>query len=166
MPLDEIPGGVTVFLDSTILHYAFVYFEAATPQCVRLLKRVRARELGGSITIPVLNDAVHKVMCSEAVERFQRPRAGLVAWMKRNSAAVKQLTFANDLLGLIETLPIQILAADVESLAGAQQIVSSHGLLANDALIISMMQRHGLGHLATNDDDFDHVAGITVWKPR
>jgi len=28
------------------------------------------------------------------------------------------------------------------------------------------MQRHGISHLATNDDDFDWVPGVTVWKPR
>ena len=41
-----------------------------------------------------------------------------------------------------------------------------YGLLTNDAMIVALMQRHRLSHLITNDDDFDAVPGLTVWKPR
>lgn len=74
MPLD-VPAGQTVFLDSTILHYAFVDFPGATQLCIDLLMRVVKEELAACVTVPVLNDAVHKVMCSEAKERFDQPRA-------------------------------------------------------------------------------------------
>jgi predicted nucleic acid-binding protein len=48
----------------------------------------------------------------------------------------------------------------------AATISLQHGLLTNDAIIVASMQRHGLTNLATNDDDFDRVPGLTVWKPR
>jgi predicted nucleic acid-binding protein len=86
--------------------------------------------------------------------------------MKRNPDAIKQLTAAKSLLILMEVLPIQIIPVDITLLTAAQQIVSAHGLLANDALTVSAMQRHGIVHLATNDNDFDHVSSIAVWKPR
>jgi predicted nucleic acid-binding protein len=38
--------------------------------------------------------------------------------------------------------------------------------LTNDATIVALMRRHGLIHLATNDDDFDRVPGLVVLKPR
>lgn len=47
-----------------------------------------------------------------------------------------------------------------------RQSSRNHGLLTNDSLIVALLQRHGITHLATNDDDFDRVPGITVWKPR
>ncbi len=37
---------------------------------------------------------------------------------------------------------------------------------AGDALIVAMIQRHGITHLATNDDDFDRVPDLSAWKPR
>jgi predicted nucleic acid-binding protein len=113
-----------------------------------------------------LNDAVHKVMCSEAQARFQRPRAGLANWMKENPALVKELTLASELLSLIAALPVRMLSVDLEALVGAQRMISAHGLLASDAMIAALIERHGIIHLATNDDDFDRVPGITVWKPR
>lgn len=166
MPLDNIPAGATVFIDSTILHYAFVHFETATPQCIRLLDRVAKRGLSAYLTIPVLNDAVHMVMCSEAQTRFQRPRAGLVRWMKENPSLIKELTLASDLLSLIAALPVRMLSLDREAMVGAQRMVSAHGLLASDAMIAGLLESHGITHLATNDDDFDRVPDITVWKPR
>ena len=39
-------------------------------------------------------------------------------------------------------------------------------LLTNDAMIVALMRRHGVTHLVTNDNDFDRVPGLTVWKPR
>lgn len=32
--------------------------------------------------------------------------------------------------------------------------------------LVDTMKKLGLAHLATNDHDFDQIAGITVWKPR
>jgi len=31
---------------------------------------------------------------------------------------------------------------------------------------VALMERHQLTHWVTNDDDFDHVSGLTIWKPR
>jgi predicted nucleic acid-binding protein len=38
-------------------------------------------------------------------------------------------------------------------------------MLTNDALLIVLMQNHGLGHLASNDGDFDRVPGIARYAP-
>ncbi|MBA3441072.1 MAG: hypothetical protein H0T92_14500 [Pyrinomonadaceae bacterium] len=38
-------------------------------------------------------------------------------------------------------------------------------LLTNDALAFSVMEKLGVTHLATNDDDFDSVSGVKVFKP-
>jgi predicted nucleic acid-binding protein len=39
------------------------------------------------------------------------------------------------------------------------------GLLSNDALIVAVMQNHGLTNLASHDADFDRVAGLTRYAP-
>jgi predicted nucleic acid-binding protein len=38
-------------------------------------------------------------------------------------------------------------------------------LLTGDALIVAVMQAHGLSHLASNDTDFDRVPGLTRYAP-
>jgi predicted nucleic acid-binding protein len=161
----DVPSGSTVFVDSTVLHYAVVDFPVATRQCIDLLSRIAHGELLACVSIAVVNDAVHKVMCSEAVVRFGQPRAGLVSWMKRNPDRIRQLTHARDFLNLVGSLPLRTLPCDLATLADAQGCVAEHGLLASDAMVVGLMRRHGVVHLATNDDDFDPVPDITVWKP-
>ncbi|MBW3540208.1 MAG: PIN domain-containing protein [Planctomycetes bacterium] len=37
--------------------------------------------------------------------------------------------------------------------------------LTNDALVVAVMQAHGLPDLASHDADFDRVAGLTRYAP-
>ncbi len=59
-----------------------------------------------------------------------------------------------------------LLPADAALIVEAATLSAQCGLLTNDALIVALMRRHGLTNLVTNDDDFDSVPGLTVWKPR
>lgn len=63
-------------------------------------------------------------------------------------------------------IPMQVLPVDEQLLRDATRIAVQHGLLTNDAMIVALMQRHQLTHLVTNDNDFDRVPGLTIWKPR
>jgi predicted nucleic acid-binding protein len=54
----------------------------------------------------------------------------------------------------------------VDLLETAAHLSSQLRLLTNDALTVAAMKKLGLTHLATNDDDFDQIAGFTLWKPR
>jgi predicted nucleic acid-binding protein len=55
---------------------------------------------------------------------------------------------------------------DAELLVRAASICNQYGLMVNDALIVATMLKFNIQHLVTNDDDFDRVHGIHVWKPR
>jgi predicted nucleic acid-binding protein len=59
-----------------------------------------------------------------------------------------------------------LLPADAALIVEAATLSGQFGLLTNDALIVALMRRHGLTNLVTNDDDFDAIPGLTVWKPR
>jgi predicted nucleic acid-binding protein len=47
----------------------------------------------------------------------------------------------------------------------AADLSCKHGLLTNDALLVVLMQRQGLTHVASNDADFDLVPGIIRYAP-
>jgi predicted nucleic acid-binding protein len=47
----------------------------------------------------------------------------------------------------------------------AADLSTPFGLLSGDALIVVLMQRHGLAHLASLDADFDRVPGLTRCTP-
>ena len=47
----------------------------------------------------------------------------------------------------------------------AAEISQQHGLLTNDAISIAVMQGRELTNLASNDADFDRIAGINRFAP-
>jgi len=61
---------------------------------------------------------------------------------------------------------VRIEPLTIALLQQAAHLSVTHELLTNDAALLAHMQALGITHLATNDDDFDKVTGITVWKPR
>lgn len=62
-------------------------------------------------------------------------------------------------------MPLTVLQADASIFAESAKASQQLHLLTNDALIVTMMRRRNLIHLATNDGDFDKVTAIRVWKP-
>jgi predicted nucleic acid-binding protein len=61
---------------------------------------------------------------------------------------------------------LRLLPTDTTLLEDAAELSAQLRLLTNDATVVALMTRHELHNLATNDDDFDNVADLAVWKPR
>jgi len=60
---------------------------------------------------------------------------------------------------------IQVLVIPADRLDFAAVFTQQTGLLHNDALIVTLMQLHGLTNLASNDADFDRVPGLMRYAP-
>jgi hypothetical protein len=164
MPLD-LPVGTVFFLDANILAYAAVEDQDFTPHCRDLLRRVEQRQVV-ALTAPfALSDALHKIMLAEA--RLRLPaEVNVGRHIQNHPETVRSLELAQQASEIFARLPLELLSINTASFVAAMKVSRQHGLLTNDALIVALMQRHGITHLATNDDDFDRVPGITVWKPR
>jgi predicted nucleic acid-binding protein len=161
----DFEDGVIVFLDANILAYAVVEEKDFTAPCQDLLRRVETGRISAWSASFAVADALHKVMLAEA--RLRLPdEVNVGRYLQRHPETVRSLVFARAAAAQFAQLPLQLLPLGAHSLVDAMDVSRQHGLLTNDALIVALMERHGLVHLATNDDDFDRVPGITVWKPR
>ena len=60
---------------------------------------------------------------------------------------------------------LQILTVTPAVLVAAVALSQQIGLLTNDAVIVALMQAHGLSKIASNDSDFDRVPGLTRYAP-
>lgn len=58
------------------------------------------------------------------------------------------------------------LPAEITDLVEANHLSAQLGLLTNDALILALMRCYSLTDLVTNDDDFDGIPSLNIWKPR
>lgn len=135
-------------------------------RCLTLIDRVLARKISLAASMPVLSDALHKVMMAEVAVITQRDRPGLVGYLRKHPEIIAQLKQYPRAMDRLKGIPMSVLPIDVELLHAGASLATRLGLLTNDAVIVALMQREGLTHLVTNDDDFDQVPGITIWKPR
>ena len=65
----------------------------------------------------------------------------------------------------IGQIGIQVLPVEAQHISQASQLSRAHELLTGDALIVALMQSHGLTNLASIDSDFDRVPGLTRFAP-
>src|SRR5262249_1916297 len=151
----DLPFGAAVFIDANIFVYHFSPHAIFAPACMDLLERIGRQELQGFTCARILSDVAHRLMTLEASAVLNRPFPGIGSYLKNPPTAIQQLSrfrqaiLNNPGLGirLLPTLPPVVETATALSL--------QHGLLSGDALIVAVMQHHGLTHLASHDTDFD-----------
>jgi len=165
MPLD-MPDGAKCFVDANIFYYLCVDTPPLSEPCTTLLERAANGDIEVYTSLHVVAEAVHKVMLAEAQAKFGRNRAGLVNWLQRNQRRISELSKFQQAAASIARMVLFLLPVDAALLEEGTTVSAQVGLLTNDALIVALMRRHALTNLVTNDDDFDALPGLNVWKPR
>jgi predicted nucleic acid-binding protein len=164
--IDGFPAGESCFVDANILAYACVELVPLTGRCRAFLERVAGGEVHAFTSPGAVADALFRTMIIEVTRRFVRPGAKALAFLQKHPDVIGQLSHYPAAAEGLAKLPLRLLTVDWETILASARTSLQHSLLTNDALIVALMQRHGLTHLVTNDDDFDSVPGITLWKPR
>jgi len=85
--------------------------------------------------------------------------------LKKQPSTVKQLIRFEKAVQDIYQSRIQVLAIRPDLMPRAASRSRQLGLLTNDAVTVAVMEDHGLSALASHDDDFDLVPGITRYAP-
>jgi predicted nucleic acid-binding protein len=165
MPLD-LPDGSACFIDANIVYYHFVEVQPFSNACTALLKRVASGQVVGYASAHVISEALHKIMLAEAAAKFGLNRAGLVNWLQRHQDRIGELSEFRLAAHEFAEMGISLLPMDITLFDEAAAQSAQYGLLTNDALVVALVQRHGLVNLVTNDDDFDRLSGLSIWKPR
>ena len=165
MPLN-IPTGETIFIDANIFYYHFVSLPGLSVACKNFLHRITQGEITGVTATVVLAEAQHKVMLAEAVQQYGLSPQGLVRRLTQTPGLLAGLSHHRLVPSTVAAMHVRIEPLTVAILQQAAHLSVTHELLTNDAALLAHMQALGITHLATNDDDFDRVTGITIWKPR
>jgi predicted nucleic acid-binding protein len=165
MTLADVPAGATVFVDANILIFALTDHPAHGATCDVFLDRVENQEITAVTSTHVLGEVIHRMMTIEASDRFGWPFRGIANRLRRHPAEVQQLVRPRQALDEINAAGAGILAVTVPEVGQATDISRQTGLLHGDALIVAVMRDHGLTQLASLDDDFDRVPGLTRYTP-
>jgi predicted nucleic acid-binding protein len=161
----DIPVGAAVFLDANTLVYHFVAEPQYGTACTELMKRIENHEVQAFVSTHVLSDVGHRLMTLEAATLNGWPLAGLAARLRRHRGDIGRLTTYQTAITDVVKSGIGVLPVTQALIESAAVICGSAELLMGDALLVAVMQGHGLSNLASHDSDFDRVAGITRYSP-
>jgi predicted nucleic acid-binding protein len=165
MTFANIPGGVTVFLDANTLVYHFSQDPAYGAACTQLLRRIELQQLLGFTSSHALADLSHRLMTLEAIQLWGWPVAGIAARLRKHRDEIPKLSAYQQAIARLPLLRVQVLPVTQALVEQATVLSQRHQLLTGDALIVAVMQAHGLTNLASLDDDFDRVPGLTRYAP-
>jgi len=165
MTFGQVPAAAAVFLDANTLVYHFTSHPTFGPACTQLVKRIEHQHLTGFISTHVLSEIAHRLMTLEAVDRFGWPPTGIAARLRKHHVEIPKLTLHVQAVAQIPLMGIQAVAITPPPVEAATLASQQFELLTGDALVVAVMQAHGLAHLASNDADFDRVPGLTRYEP-
>ena len=164
--LAHVPSGTSISVDASILVLYFTDHPYLADACEAFLLRCVRKELVGFTSAIAASEAIHRVMVNEARTSFGfATSAETVNYLKRRPEAVKELHQHLAVASNIYHLGVKILPVIYKDLHRGNRVREQYDLLTNDSLIIAVMQRHRLYHLATHDRDFAGISRLQVWGP-
>lgn len=162
MTFDELKHGDGIFIDANI----FIYnFGARSPECRDLLLRCAKGDLSGYTLTSVLAEVLHRLMIAEAIEKAHINEKNPLRKLRENPEIIKKLTTYIKNVEKISEMNIKIIALTNELIKKSAKIRHTEGLLTNDSLVVAALKDLRLVNLATNDNDFDCIKWLTVFKP-
>lgn len=160
-PLDAVPEGTDVLIDSNILIYAITN---ASPQCRRLLERCSREEITGIALYESINDATHQFMKAEALaKRLCSGQA--MKYLSEHPGQVKLLRDYWTNTRRVLALNLLFIPLDLDIIESAHRERVAAGLLTNDSVIVSAMRGYAISRIATADRQFGTVNNLTVFSP-
>jgi predicted nucleic acid-binding protein len=165
MTFADLPAGAHVFTDANSLIYHFSPHPALGPACSQFVVAVENQTLSGYTSTHVIGEVAHALMVVEAVSLPGWSLSNVPKRLKKQGPIIQQLTLFEAAVATLLQSRFQVLTISANLLQKSTSISRQYGLLTNDALIVAIMQEHGLTALASHDDDFDRVPWITRYGP-
>ena len=161
--LDTVPTGSNLLIDTNIFVYGLT---DASAQCKALLARCSNEEVYGITLFEVVHEATHDFMRAEAKAKglFTALEKG-AKYLMNHPNDVKLLTAYWTNTQRLLALNLVYLPMKEEIVKGAQSERVAAGLLTIDSIIVAAMREYGISQIATNDKQFNAVAGISVFSP-
>lgn len=164
--LTALPDGTACFVDANILCYHIIQTPSLSEECSRFIKRIEHGAIKASTSSAVIAEAIHKVMLAEAIQQYKLDHRGLAHRLQRQRELLAGLSEHQKVPALVRALSMHVEPVTIDILERVTTFSSQHRLLTNDSVSVVIMGKLGLSHLVTNDDNFDSVPNLTIWKPR
>jgi predicted nucleic acid-binding protein len=160
--LDQIPAGARITVDANIFIY---HFTGKSRDCHDLLLRCQSREVTAEIPCHTALEVLHRLMTIESVVAGVTGSGNIARKLAEKPERVRSLTRCHAEFAALSRLGVTIVDTTVEALGRVSAICLRHGLLANDAALVAVMETRGVGHLATADSNLLGLPHIQSYLP-
>lgn len=165
MFLTDLVKDSKIFIDANIFVYHFCKGSKFNRSWTEFLSRVEASEVQAFTSIMIVQEVTHRLMMLEASAFVDIETKKLPKYLKAHPELVKKLKFHLIVPKAISGLNINLLPVDLSIIARSQEMKTRYGFLSNDALVLQVMQEYGIINLASNDNDFDRVEWLKLYRP-
>jgi predicted nucleic acid-binding protein len=165
MTFADLPAGASLFLDANVLVYHFQPHPVFGLACSQLIQSIENDQVRGLTSTHVLSEVAHRLMAMEASLLPGWTASKVIQRLRQQPAVLQSFTRFPSAVQTVLQSRIEMLTIARALIASATALSQQTGLLSNDALIVAVMQEHGLTNLASNDADFDRVPGLTRYAP-
>jgi predicted nucleic acid-binding protein len=159
--LASLPSHSFIFIDANIFIYGL---SGQSAQSAQFLERCLREDVTGITLFETVNEATHRFMVAEALAKGSIMR-GTAKRLRQQFRVIPTLSDYWENVERLLALNLLFVPVNEEILRAAQSERQAFGLLTNDSMIVACMREYGISFLATNDSDFERVAGITVFRP-
>jgi len=161
MTVDQVLSGARVLVDSNVLVYHFQPHPGFGPMCHRFMERIERQDIEAFTFTNLLGELAHRLMLIEAATLPGWAGGKILNRLKQNPSVIQQLTHFQSAVDAVLQSRMMVLPVPGALVSRATALSRQHQLLTNDAMIVALVQHHGLTDLASADADFDRVPGIT-----
>lgn len=113
----------------------------------------------------ILSEVLYRMMIAEAIEKGYITDKNPLKKLRENPEIIKKLTTYIQDVEKIGEMNINVVPLTHELIKKSAKIRQSEGLLTNDSIVATAIKYLGLSNLATNDNDFDHIKWLNIYKP-
>jgi predicted nucleic acid-binding protein len=164
--LKDFHGEAAVFIDANIfLHHAFGSNDAS----MEFLKRVETENIRAYTSALVMEEVAFKLVMQSAsnfVEKINLDK--LKRYLTDSGNRGKALGPVKKYMGYIQVLRdmgLKIVDLTGGDITVAIEKAATNGLITADGAHLSVMERKGIKHIASSDQDFGTMEDITLWSP-
>lgn len=155
-----------IFIDANIfLHHAFDMNSTS----VDFLKKVESSNLKAYTSALVIEEVLFKLVMQSASNFLDKVRLqNIKVLLKDTKTREKILKPVMEYRGYIDMLKgfgLTVLDLTDKDMTIAIEKSKTYGLITADAAHIAVMERKGIIHMASSDNDFEPVNKITLWSP-
>ena len=165
LKLDDLPSGMKVYIDTNIFLYSAFKHPVFGDECREFFIKIDEGGMTGCVSDFVLNEVFHKLMIAEVAKKFKKAAKETVKYIKRNPEVISNLAVVWREMDIIDNSNIIILEDKFSLFPDFVEISRIYNLMATDAMHVSVMKKHGITNIATNDRDFKRIEWLNIWKP-